>query len=672
MKKLVPYLAFFLLINLTLSAQEIKFGKISKAELQEKVYPLDSTAPAAVLYKKRRTHYKYSATKGFKVITEVHERIKIYDKEGLEWAKKSIYTYHSNGSKELLGIKAYTFNLEKGKIVKNKLKSSSIYEEKLNDYWKNNKFTMPNVKVGSVIEWLYTISSPYAGRIEDVICQYKIPLKKIEIKIEIPKYFTFKYLPNFYYPINVIQTRENRILEFTYKVPEGNRNAFSHGNTKVNTSRQNIYQIVYKINEQNIPAIKPEPLISNINNYIAKIHFEHTSTQFPNSIPKYYSLNWDDVAKSIFKSPYFGEQLEETNFLKTDVLNQVNGLPTEQEKALTLFHFIKTQIRWNGNYGKYTDKGIKRAYQNHEGNVADINLGLVAMFRIAGLKANPVLISTKKHGIQLFPTVNGFNYVIAALEIGDSLILFDATEPYSTPNVLPIRAINWQGRLVRSDGTSTFVNLFSTKPAKKSISLFAVIDAEGNINGLKRSTYYTNYALNYRKTNNALLDKDLLSNLEENNNGIEINDIKIANKKNIYKPIVESFKFKANDLCDVIDNKIYFSPLLFLADSKNPFTLDKRLYPIDFGSKTEDVYKASITIPKGYTISSIPKNLSIGLPDNMGFFSYIIKVGKTNFQVLSTLKINNPVIPADRYQILKEFYKQLVEKQTEKIVLTKI
>jgi len=666
-------LILFACFTLKTEAQEIKFGKVSKQELQEKTYPLDSTAPAAVLYKNRKTQFKYSNEKGFKLITKIRERIKIYDKEGLNWAKKTILTYHSNGSRESLAIKAYTFNLENGKITKNKLKNNSVFEEKLNDYWTNNKFTMPNVKVGSVIELSYTISSPFIWHIEDVICQYKIPLKKIEVKIEIPQYFTFKYLPNFYYPINVIQRRESKMFQFAYKETNTTGGVFVPKSTKLRMSKQNIYQIVYKINEQNIPAINEEPLISNINNYIAKIHFEHTSTQYPNSVPKYYSNNWSDVAKSIFKNPYFGEQLEGTNFLKKDVLNQIKGLKTNQEKALTLFHFIKTQIRWNGIYGKYTDKGIKNAYQEHAGNVADINLCLVAMFRIAGLKADPVLISTKKNGIPLFPTVNGFNYVVASLEINGSLVLFDATEVYSEPNILPIRAINWKGRLVRSDGTSLSVNLFSVKPARERINLFAIIDSTGNIKGLKRSTFYTNYALNYRKSNNALSDKDLLSTLEEKNKGVEISDIKVANKRNIYKPIIESFKFKSDDLCDIIDNKIYFSPLLILADSKNPFTLDKRLYPIDFGTKISDNYNVSITIPKGYTISSIPKNLSIGLPNNMGVFKYIVsKTNNTHLQVLLFYKINSPVIPANQYKILKEFYKQLIEKQTEKVVLTKI
>ncbi len=75
-------------------SQDIKFGKVSIEELQEKFYPLDSSAHAAILYKKRRTYYDYSENQGWILKTKVHERIKIYSKEGYEWAtKKNKFIY---------------------------------------------------------------------------------------------------------------------------------------------------------------------------------------------------------------------------------------------------------------------------------------------------------------------------------------------------------------------------------------------------------------------------------------------------------------------------------------------------------------------------------------------------------------------------------------------------
>ncbi len=662
----------FICFTLKTSAQNINFGSVSKQELEETVYPLDSTAPAAFIYKKRRSYYDYVQGTGFILITKIHERIKIYNKEGLEWAKKAITIYRNNSAHESVSIKGYTYNLVKGKISRVKLKSKLIFKEKINEHWTSYKFTMSNVSVGSVVEWTYNISSPFIGNINDVIFQYKIPVKKIVAKVEIPEYFTFKYQPNFYYPIKFTTSKKDRTIRFINQV-NTTRNSDYMVSRKTSNSEVRLEDLVYTATELNVPAIKEEPLINNINNYIAKVHFEHTSTQYPNSYVTNYGSSWGAVTEAIYKSSNFGRQLANTGFLKNDVVALDIMGKSDQEKAMCLFQFVKSKIKWNGLYGKYTDKGLKKAYQEHAGNVADINLTLVALFREAGLKANPVLVSTRSHGIPLFPTSDGFNYVIAALEFQTGYVLFDATEIFSMPNVLPKRTLNWHGRLVRSDGSSSSINLFSAKPAKSRVILYAKIDTDGTVTGLKRSSYFSNFALNYRKTKAFLAKESLQSRLEEAYDGIEISDLKVSNKKEIYKPLVESFKFLAEDYCDVINDKIYFSPLLFLAMDKNPFKLEKRTYPIDFGSKWEKNYTISIKIPDGYSISTLPQNKAIGLPENMGSFKYIItKNGENKIQVLTSVKINKSIVPYNYYTNLKDFYKQLIEKQTEKVVLTKL
>ena len=69
MKKILIAVALILIAN-QIVAQNFKFGKVSKEELEEKVYPLDSSANAAVLFKNRRTYFNYVQGQGFMVVTE--------------------------------------------------------------------------------------------------------------------------------------------------------------------------------------------------------------------------------------------------------------------------------------------------------------------------------------------------------------------------------------------------------------------------------------------------------------------------------------------------------------------------------------------------------------------------------------------------------------------------
>ena len=83
-----------------INAQNVKFGKVSKEELEEKSYKEDPAANAVVLYKKRRTYYDYSSQMGWTLKTEVHERIKLYNKDGFENATKKIRIFTSGGKDE--------------------------------------------------------------------------------------------------------------------------------------------------------------------------------------------------------------------------------------------------------------------------------------------------------------------------------------------------------------------------------------------------------------------------------------------------------------------------------------------------------------------------------------------------------------------------------------------
>ncbi len=128
-------------------------------------------------------------------------------------------------------------------------------------------------------------------------------------------------------------------------------------------------------------------------------------------------------------------------------------------------------MNWNGYFGYYCDEGVRRAYKDKVGNVAEINLMLTAMLRYAGLDANPVLVSTRSHGIPLFPTREGFNYVISAVSMDEGYVLLDGTAKFSVPGMLPPRAHNWNGRLIKKEGASEEISLTPRAMSKEMISV---------------------------------------------------------------------------------------------------------------------------------------------------------------------------------------------------------
>jgi len=648
-----------------LHAQKFKFGSIDIKNLQEKEYELDPEAEAVVLYKKRNTHYMYSSGSGWRLVTDVVERIKIYNKDGFEFASKKI-PYYMGKSNESVSIKAVTYNLENGKIVKTKLDGKEIYEEDINEDWSSKNFTMPNLKEGSIVEWKYTLNSPYVQTIDEVVCQYDIPIKKLECRIEIPEFFVFRMFPSRYYPINIRQSQNSKTISL---LSSSRTQTGLVPSSKTSSDRTQLKQNVYDIDVQNVPALKEEPYVNSMDNYRAIVKFEISAYRPRNGTPEFYNTSWEKVTETIYKNPRFGRELAKNNHFAADLEQIAVGTDSQEEKIKAIFQHVQKKVKWDEKYGKYTDKGVSKAYKEGHGNVAEVNLTLVSMLRNAGFNASPVLVSTRSHGIPLFPTKQGFNYVIAAIEMPQETILMDATHQYSAPNLLPVRDLNWEGRLVREDGTSDAVELYPNKYNMKQVKMTAKIDAEGELSGVMISTYKNLNALMYRSNYSQLSEDALMSKLESENGDIEIERIRLNNIDNPYSPLTEMIQFTGENQADFIGGKIYLSPLLFLSDTENPFKMEKRTYPLDFASAWRNEIDMILEIPEEYSVESKPEDVFYTLPDNLGSYSLKTSVESNKIVISSASIINRAIVPASYYDLLKDIYKKAIDAQLEKIVL---
>ncbi|WP_405565145.1 DUF3857 domain-containing protein [Polaribacter sp. Asnod6-C07] len=673
-KSILVVLVIFL--QLSLVAQDYKFGKVSKEELEEEFYPLDSTADAAYLYRKQYTHYEYDESNDrFNVVKEVHNRIKIYSEEGFEKATEMFYYYtpESGENEKFSYLKAYTFNLEDGKITKDKLSKKSIFNERKNERWTVRKITLPNIKVGSVLDIQYRISSPYYSKLDDLEFQFNIPVKKLDYNIVIPEFYKFKSMSKGYFSVTPKISQKSSSFSYTTKYrSSGGLN--TNGGTVFDNTKIDFLSNILDFSATDIPALKDdEPFVSYIDNYRGGLKFELKELDFfkLGGTSKSYSIDWTDVSKAIFKSDAFGGELEKTSYYKNDVNTILANAATDLDKIASIFQFVKTKIKWNGDYGKFTQKGVKKAYKEKTGNVAEINLMLTSMLRFAGLDANPVLVSSRNNGIPIFPTLDGFNYVVSAVTFSDgTYLLLDATELYSLPNILPLRALNWNGRMVRKDGSSSWVKLSSGKPASKENIMMLKITDDLMVEGMIRTKFENINALNFRSDYNHIKEESLRTKYEEENN-IEIDDFSLNNKQELNKPVLRTIKFVSEDLIEEIGNKIYIEPSLFLTTRTNPFKLEERKFPIDFFTAWKVLNRVSMDVPEGYIVEKIPEPMAMVLPDNLGTFKYKITQVGNKLKTFSVLEFNKAIIPAQYYVYLKDFYGKMVQKETEKIVLVK-
>jgi hypothetical protein len=638
------FVILFLLNCMLVPAQVFELGGVTVKELEETKHPFDKDADAAYLHKKGKTYFDIVGGQ-FRTITEVEVRLKIYTKAGYEHASVEIPYYAGRTSQRVKFSEACTYNLVNGAIEKTKLKSEGKFEEEVANNVKLKKIILPNVKEGSVIEYKYVIANPFMT-ISDWYFQHDIPVNSIEYEVAIPEYFGYhKHIKGY-----------ARITSYD-KPKRGGYGGFFSENVTMYSAK-------------NIMALKDEKYVDNIENYMSVLEHEMAMVQFPGSAAQYFANNWQTLCEKIYGDESFGRELKFKSYFEDDLEMLLKDVP-QNKKLDTIFSFVRDRMAWNEVETEFCNKGVKKAYQEKTGNSAEINLMLTAMLRYAGFDANPVLVSTRENGEAIYPSPSAFNYVVAGVMVDKEILLLDATSKNTVPGLLPVRALNWTGRMIMDNKECVEVDLMPKKKSLEVISITGAIDADGKISGRARDQYVNHSAHVFREDYTDGDKEKYVQELEKSYSGIEINDYNVLNLKELNKPVGDDYSFAHNTIADVIGDKLYFSPMLHFTEKENPFTADKREYPIDFMFPHQSKYVVGIKIPEGYVLESLPRSVTYLMEENIGSFKYNIMAVGSMIQANIVFDINYANIGKEYYPTLKDFFSKVIEKQNEKIILKK-
>lgn len=667
--KISIIICFLFLINDSL-AQNFKFGRVSQEELVQKEHSLHPQADAAVLYRETKTEFQYTQDAGWYMVTDYHERIKIYNKEGFDRANVTIDLYRGDGEDKLLGLRGSTYYLENGKVKEVKLRNDGIVKEETSKFLSQTKLIFPDLREGCVIEYKYTINSPFIFSIDEFRFQETVPVDKVEVLFKTPEYFVYKNHQRGWVPYKVNSSTRERSITFR-QTTRDLRGLSGTGIPETTTREVKFKEHTYTVSLENVPALKEESFMGNLSNYTTALQFEMSYIDVPGTPVKSFASTWEDVSKSIYRADVFGGELDRKSYFESDVDKLISGVTRPEEKVGLIFSHVLTKMNWNGYTGFYIHEGVRAAYKKGSGNVADINLMLVSMLRHANLNANPVLVSTKKHGIPLFPTRNGFNYVIAAVELPQGTLLLDGTNKNAEIGVLKSSILNWQGRIITKEGNSDWVPLRSQVPAVKSTMLNAEISPDLSFNGKAQNRFTGNYAFEYRTEFKAMHEDSQRKVLEKTVSPAEISNLSFENLNVLGRPVSLDFDFEFRDGVEKVADKLYFSPLAFLVTKENPFKPETRDYPIDYGYPVKNRYIVNIALPEGYVVESLPRDAVFNLGENIGNYRYLISQMGDKLQLSVEFSINHAFIAAQEYSNLKKFYELLIAKENEKVVLSK-
>jgi len=657
LKKMIPRLSAIFLILLPFSAlaqyyHGFPFGSVTYDDLNLKVYPKDTTASALILDEFGEAYIDNDGANN--LLLEYHVKIKILKIEGLGQADFQILLRKNGSTKEFIReVEGFTYNIANGALKKTPMPRSSAVTTSLNEYLDQSTFTLPEVRVGSVIEVRYIIESPFIFNFYPWRFQSDIPKQKSEFWARIPA--------NYVYNISL-----RGFLELTKNESSIEKDCFTPGGgNKADCS-------LYKYAMTSIPALKDEDYMLARSNFLSGIDYELSEIKtFDGRIIK-YTKTWKDAVRELNTNESFGAELRKArNIWEDKTMLAIAGKTTERDKAIAVYDMVKDWFLWNEYYGKYAELGSKKAFESRRGNVGDINLALVAALQTAGLQAEPVILATREAGLpnQLYPVISDFNYVVASVLLDGDYFLLDATTSLMPFGLLPRRCLNGTGRLIpRKEEDSKWIDLKPREKEKKVVSLnLKLIDNE--FVGEMTVTSYGYEAVDKRREYAIAgsIDK-YREELEKRLSDFEILDYQIENVTDLSKPVVEKFKVKSS-LETASPDILYLNPFLVGQWKSNPFKANERLYPVDFGAPLETTFMLSLEYPENFVVDELPISTALALPQGGG--RYICNIANTanKISLTSILNISKSVYSSAEYHVLKELFNRIVSTEQSQIVL---
>lgn len=645
MKKLILSLAATLAAVSLLQAQEpdYRFGKVSEEELRMERYDRDPDAEAVVLCEEVRTYYLIGNQ--FTRMTDYFIRIKVLKAEGKEYADINLpYVFQREN---YANLDAVAYNLVDGKIVKTPLKKQYLFREEVGDEQWMLKFSIPEVREGTVIEYRYRMNSDFVTYIPSVVVQHDIPTVRMKATVEIPEYLRFNVNTKGYLSINM---RENTIA----------------GRIAGTDVPYNVREITTE--GRDIPALKKEPFVWNRNEFRSMIDFELSQIAMPFSDVQNFSLTWKDVNEALAETD-FNSNIRMGNPFKEETAAIVARNLAPRQTLHELLRLVQSHMKWDGKY-RLMSSSPRNAADKGTGNSAEINSVLMAAVKDAGFDVVPLLLNPRSRGrLPLaHPSFDGISTFILRVTLDDGKFVYlDGTDPDSDVDLLPTDLLVDRARIYGVSGDVGWCDLSRLAPGNTHINMTLGFDPELSVHGRITERYTNVPALRCSSAyGDARSEEEYVEALEEEHH-IRIDSLTINGLRSAH--LTQEFTMTREP--EAAGDFIYLNATIIPFLTENPFKSPERKYPVEFDNPASYTMQGVLRLPEGYVVEELPRAARFNAFD--GDITCFYMAQATNGVIQFNMRFNQKrlIFLPEEYADLQAFYGAVVNICNSRIVLRK-
>lgn len=623
-------------------------------ELALKDNAFDPGSPALILEYEVQTDNTKSTEMTYK-------RIKIFREEGKKLADVEIRYFEKFTRVEEIQArvtspsgKAEDFN-------------GAIYDKevvKLKKFHFNAKtFTLPNVDVGSVIEYSYRLH--WHSDIPDV---YKNPGR-------------YLITDPIAYPAAEWEIQQDiavRHGRFTLRPVKGGRMATYSQHLPKDAVKHTLPDGTVELEVNYVPAFQKEEYSPPEENLTIRADV-------------FYSMGMYDDTKSYWLSFARREAEYYERFIgkPKDVQKEAERLfqpgDTEDTKLQKIYARVQ-QIRALSFEPERTKRERKQESLKENKNVEDvlnrgyafgseINLVFIALARAAGFRAYPVQVVARNQAffVPARPNPNQLNSLVVEVMVGSASKFLDPATIYCPDRFLPWEKTDAGG--IRVDRYETKLQTTPLPESKDAVTRRAgsfQLNSEGNLDGKLSITYEGQEALQRRL---KAIDQDEAERRKDLEDEVQHllpqgGSAKLLSAEGWTAPdapLKAQFEIQVPSFASRAGQRLLMPVAVFHTSGQHPFASTRRTNPVYFEYPAEVYEEVKLALPPDIQVESLPGGTKIER-GNIRYESSAVKQ-ETVLQLNRTFKMTAYYVPPEQYLALRQFYEQVRAGDEQQVVL---
>ncbi len=424
---------------------------------------------------------------------------------------------------------------------------------------------------------------------------------------------------------------------------------------------------------------------------IAPVTYEYKSPSFEKRFPRvkaffdtFYLQGVPGVAGTweAFGKWMYEDLIKDTQELDPSVIaevqNLVKDLPDDEAKVRAVYQYLQDKVRYISvqvEIGGWKPMPAADVHRLSYGDCKALSNYMQSLLNAVGVKSYYTVLygDPDKESLDTDVVAMQGNHVILGVQIGDEVKFLECTSQQTPYGYMGTFTDDRDVLLLTPEGGKLArTTKYEQEDNLEKIVAHIEIDAEGNLIGdyseMSKGIFYSPKM--YLETKDQ---KDLNDHYYENFSGVKslaVSDIKLNNDREqvIYE---EQLKLNARNYASKIGDD-------FLVKI-NPFSWSNDIIPPRYKDRKSDFvilrglirqYEITFKIPDGYKLGAMAEPAL--LQEDFGSYQTQLELVGDSIVYKRTFKLNEGVYPVDAYEAYREFYKNVVREDNQKLFIEKL